>query len=229
MQKTLTQIAEKLSLKLSDALILIAYGTGFSFRSVYPLRIYRGIEVRNINSHVRIVPIIALTSKGKRFVIAASSGDPYSSEVKLLLDALRFLNTLKIKAECFVADRCYDSIDIMKKLLKIGIQPAIKAKRSFRKGIKHPLRKMSDKLSTRYYGKRYLIESFFGNLKQKFGSHFKVKSEDIAEKMALSVFVLYNMYLLPFLFCRFFIFRIWDLEGFLSGLGLCRRFFEQAP
>ncbi len=102
---------------------------------------------------MRIVPIIALTSKGKKFVIAASFGGFYLSEVKLLLDALRSFKTFKIGAE------------IMEKLLKIRIEPAIRLKRTFRKDIRHPLRKMSYELSKKYYDKRYLIESFFGSLK----------------------------------------------------------------
>ena len=45
-----------------------------------------------------------------------------------------------------------------------------------------------------------MIESLFGTLKVKVGSHFRVKDEGIAQRIGLAVFVLYDMHLWAALF-----------------------------
>ena len=114
LQNILFLTFKKLLPKGTKIKLLIVDGTGFSFNNLYPINFYRGTEIRKIQSHIRIVPIIALTSQGKRLVVIASTGGPYASEVKLLIESLE----------------------------KMGIPPAIRVKKTFRKGIKHPIRKV---------------------------------------------------------------------------------------
>ena len=136
--------------------------------------------------------MIAVTLSGRRIVLSAETKGAYASEVRLLLEAL--------KGAYFIADKCYESIEIMEELRKLKITSAIKVKETFRKEVKHPLKKKSKVFWEEYGKQRYLIESLFGTIKLKLGSHFKVKDKEIAQKMGLGVFVLYNMYLWVALF-----------------------------
>ena len=192
----LQELARRLLKKEHRFSFFISDGTGFSYHDIYPLKFLRGSEIRKVKAHIRVVPIIGVTSSGKRIIIIAETGGPYASEVKLFLKALEDIDPVIFKAECFIADKCYDSIKIMERLLEIGLKPAIKVKESFRQKIKHSIRKGSRILWERWGRNRYLIESLFGTIKVKIGSHFRVKKEEIARKRGLATFVLYNMYLL---------------------------------
>lgn len=88
----------------------------------------------------------------------------------------------------------------MEDIAKSGIELAIRVKETFRINIKHPLRKKSKEGWNKFGRYRYLIESLFGNVNQKLGFHFRVKNQEIAKKMGLAVFAIYNMYLLVIFF-----------------------------
>ena len=81
-----------------------------------------------------------------------------------------------LKGKSFIADRCYDSIEVMKQLIDLGTRPAIKVKETFRKGIRHSLRKESAKLWEEIGVKRFLVESLFGTLKA--GCGFSLQGEE---------------------------------------------------
>jgi len=59
----------------------------------------------------------------------------------------------------FIADRDYDSVNIIQKILDIGLIPAIKVKEAFRMRIRHLLRRLSNENWSEYGKKRYKIES----------------------------------------------------------------------
>ena len=199
-EQMLKALLHELALRLlakEKVRFLICDGTGFSYQDIYPLRLLRGSEVKKIKAHIRIVPIIGITESKKRIIIYAKTAASYTSEVKLLLKELKEVDLNLLKAECLIADRCYDSIKVMERLTDMGLKPAIKVKESFRQKIRHPLRKESKLLWERWGKNRYLVESLFGTIKQKIGSHFAVKKVEIARKRALAAFVI--------VFCVYFI------------------------
>jgi hypothetical protein len=62
-----------------------------------------------------------------------------------------------IKGLPFIADKGYDSISIIQKILDTGLIPAIKIKQTLRIKIKHPLRQLSKENWLKYGKKRYRI------------------------------------------------------------------------
>jgi hypothetical protein len=59
-----------------------------------------------------------------------------------------FINKVDfIKGLPFIADKDYDSINIIQKILDVGLIPAIKIKQTLRVKIKHPLRQLSKNIA----------------------------------------------------------------------------------
>ena len=165
--------------------LAIADGTGFSYDELYPLVYHRGTSIREVKSHVRLVVLMGILEDGGRVVLGATSGGAYASEVKLLLQMLDSLGEF-CDGGYFVADRCYDSIEVMRKLCEMGIEPAIRVKQSrhskVRSGLR--LRSMENAGRREIYGKRYLVESLFGTIKRALSSRIGVGRVDVAAGFA---------------------------------------------
>jgi len=116
-------------------------GTGYGFRDRYALKWFRGTEVRLVQSHVRLVLLVAVDDKGKAVVLGGAVGSPYTSEVELLRRILARKSALPSLP--LVGDRVYDSIDLLQQVQKLGAQPAIRIKTTWRYSIRHQLRQIS--------------------------------------------------------------------------------------
>jgi len=104
-------------------------GTGYGFRDRYALKWFRGTEVRLVQSHVRLVLLV------KAVVLGGAGGPPYASEVELLRRILARKSVLPSLP--LVGDRVYDSIDLLQQIQKLGAQPAIRIKTTWRYSIRH--------------------------------------------------------------------------------------------
>jgi hypothetical protein len=54
------------------------------YRFCYNLKWRRGIEVKQIKSHIRFEVIIAVDNKGKALILGCETGKAYASEIKML-------------------------------------------------------------------------------------------------------------------------------------------------
>ena len=84
----------------------------------------------------------------------------------------------------------------MSRLKEIGIKGVIPAKRGRGQKIRNELRKESDRIAREsgIYKKRVIIEGVFSEIKQKLVSHIRTRDGDIAKKIMLVRFAIYNFY-----------------------------------
>jgi len=177
-----------------DFKYLIVDGTGFGFGSKYTLNWMRGTQVREVSSHVRLVSLVGVDEEGRAIILGCEVGGPYASEVNMLREILDRIKELPRKP--FIADRGYDAVDVIERVMKFGCEPAIGMKQSWRMRIRNSLRRMSFENWGRYRKKRNRIEGVFGSMKLKVGSSFTLIREDLAKKMAIACAILWNLYMI---------------------------------
>jgi len=160
-----------------------------------------GTEQRSICiemvSSVRLVLLVAVDDKGKTVMLGGAVGPPYASEVELLRRILARKSVLPSLP--LVGDRVYDSIDILQQIQKLGAQPAVRIKTTWRYSIRDQLRQISHRGWEEWGSQRYRIGRVFGSIKIKVNSVFPLFREDLAMKRALAAAVLYNLNLLAIL------------------------------
>jgi hypothetical protein len=66
--------------------------------------------------------------------------------------------------KAFVADRGYDAVDIIQKILNKGLKSAIKVKETVRMRIRNPSRQLAKRYWKEYGKERYSIEQLFGSV-----------------------------------------------------------------
>ena len=81
--------------------------------------------------------------KGRGCLLGASAGRPYASESRLFLDTLEDMDSLP--ALPVVGDRAYDSVEVLERLKELGGEPCLQMKGTWQYGVRHPLRKESQK------------------------------------------------------------------------------------
>ncbi len=106
---------------------------------------------------------------------------------------------IKLSGSLFIADKGYDSVKVIERVLEMGLEPYIKIRESFRHGVKDELRLLSKRnveSGDGVYRERYLVESLFGTIKSKLSSHIYAKREDMGRKEALARMILWNIHIL---------------------------------
>jgi len=184
---------------------LIIDGTGFKYDELYPLKILRGLEIKKVRSHVKVVVLSAHLENGKRFVLTVVPEQSYASEVKIGERIIGWLSERgftwrALRGKPLLGDKAYDSVRFLELVEVAGLKPYVKVKETFRKSVKSKARLRAKRLveSDRLHRYRGLIESIFGEIKQDVGSYERTKSFHIAQVFVLAKFCLFNLWVLLF-------------------------------
>jgi len=125
---------------------LVIDGTGFKYDELYPLKILRGLDIKKVKSHVKVVALSVHLKNGKRFVLTVVPEGSYASEVKageriICWFSGRGFIKRALEGKPLLGDKAYDSVRFIELVEGAGLLPYIKVKETFRKGIKSEVRR----------------------------------------------------------------------------------------
>ncbi len=172
--------------------IFVMDGTGFSYHDSYPMKLFNGMDIRKIRTHVKIAVVMGRVGT-RRFVVSAKAGQAYASDMTLIQP---LLEQLPIGRGYVLGDKGFDSYLIMATIIEKGYRPVISIKQGrIPRRIKDPLRMVSKANADnhRIYKQMTLVEGLFGNVKQKLSSHVRIFKLEIAQVFAILRFALLNV------------------------------------
>ncbi len=189
----------------------IADGTGFGYDETFYMKEKRGKEIREVKSHIKTQLLIGVVNK-KKFILSAKAHNAYSDENKLLLEILK---DIRVKGRYFLGDSYYGkNVKVLEKIAELGFDVIVPIKGTLRQKVRNKYRLKAksnyenDYKKKVYKKNRYKIEQLIGNVKNWFGDRFNTKSFDIAQRLTLVSFLLYNISILVNLYFFMFIFCI---------------------
>lgn len=176
---------------------IIADGTGFGYNRPYYLRTERGADIKKISSHVKVVVVIGVIGK-KRYIKGISVGDAYSDErvlLKRMLKEVR-IEIEKRKSNIFIGDKLYGmDNELLEELDKRFDKVIVKVEDGLHNKVRSEIRKRIKLIyegnKEIYKKKRFNIEGFIGNVKNRYGSYEEAKTYESAKSMVLGKFLAY--------------------------------------
>lgn len=183
--------------KKSPEKLIIADGTGFGYNRPYYLRYERGEKIKQISSHVKTEVVIGVIGR-KRYLKAVLVGEAYKDERVMLKEMIRkgYIR-LKGKGNIFIGDKLYGmDNELLEELERRFDKLIIKVEDGIHNKVKSNIRLKvkrwyeGDKL---LYKKRFNVEGFIGNVKNRYGSYEESKIYESAKSLVLGKFLAYAL------------------------------------
>jgi hypothetical protein len=177
--------------------LLLVDGTGWGFGLPYWACWRRGEELRRLRSHVKGVVVVGVAG-GKRVLLGASLGPPYSDERRL---AERWLQSQGSKGWgeglWFVADALYGmGREVLSQVRRLGWRAVVAVREGVWRGVKSEERQWAQRLWQEHrdiYRRRYLVESWIGSIKGLCGSYCRERSLEMALRAVWGRLLLWNL------------------------------------
>ncbi len=202
--------------------MLITDATGFSYSNDFYAKFKRGLEIRKIKSHIKTEAIILyIPELNFRIPLIIKNFEAYYDERKALRKIFEdgVFNKVKSFLINYFSFEKYENIipilgdgiysnsnELIDLAIKKDLLPIFKIKKPLHNEIKSKERKFVKKIYEKYkndlFKKRFNIEGFFGNVKNKLNCYVNAVTYNVAKSLVYAKFL--ARLLVVFLFYIFF-------------------------